>query len=115
MAALECLQRAFEIAINYSVYNRGASSNILKLRYDTELLVTGKKSKKSLSERYTEAKKKTPPPQQKPASKKPKKQQVYTMKASTPQKKFPIFLTLVGLTSAISLGMIITLFLIIKF
>lgn len=115
MAALECLQRAFEIAINYSVYNRGASSNILKLRYDTELLVTGKKSKKSLSERYTEEKKKTPLPKQKPASKKTKKQQVYTMKASTPQKKFPWFLTLVGLTSAISLGMIITLFLIIKF
>ena len=59
MTALECLQRAFEAAISYSVYNRGASANILKLRYDTELLVTVKKKKKSLSEKYTEAKQKT--------------------------------------------------------
>ena len=36
--ALECLKRAFEIAINYAVYNRNASTDILKLRYDTELL-----------------------------------------------------------------------------
>lgn len=57
MEALECLQRAFEVAINYSVYNRSASSNILKLRYDTELLITGKKKEKSLAEKYTEAKK----------------------------------------------------------
>ena len=59
MTALECLQRAFEAAISYSVYNRGASANILKLRYDTELLVTGKKKQKSLSEKYTESKQKT--------------------------------------------------------
>ena len=56
MEALECLQRAFEVAINYSVYNRSASSNILKLRYDTELLITGKKKEKSLAEKYIEAK-----------------------------------------------------------
>ena len=56
--ALECLQRAFEVAINYSVYARGASQNILKKRYDTTLLVTGQKDKKTLSEKYTEAKKK---------------------------------------------------------
>ena len=48
MDALECLQRAFEVAINYSVYNMGAKESILSLRYDTELLVTGKKAKKSL-------------------------------------------------------------------
>lgn len=43
--ALECLQRAFEVAINYCVYSNGAGSKLLKLRYDTELLVTGVKSK----------------------------------------------------------------------
>ena len=56
MDALECLQRAFEVAINYSVYNKGAKDSILNLRYDTELLVTGKKSKKSLAEKYKEEK-----------------------------------------------------------
>lgn len=54
--ALECLQRAFEVAINYCVYSNGAGSKLLKLRYDTELLVTGVKSKKSLSDRYIEEK-----------------------------------------------------------
>lgn len=72
MTALECLQRAFEAAISYSVYNRGASANILKLRYDTELLVTGKKKQKSLSEKYTEAKQKTVTKSKK--NKTPKKQ-----------------------------------------
>ncbi len=56
MDALECLQRAFEVAINYSVYNKGAKDSVLNLRYDTELLVTGNKSKKSLAEKYAEEK-----------------------------------------------------------
>ena len=56
MTALECLKRSFEIAINYSVYNQGANANILKLDYDVELLITDKKSKKSLKERYEEEK-----------------------------------------------------------
>ena len=56
MTALECLKRSFEVAINYSVYNQGANANILKLDYDVELLVTDKKSKKSLKERYEEEK-----------------------------------------------------------
>ncbi len=56
ITALECLKRSFEIAINYSVYNQGASSNILKLNYDIELLITGKKSKLSLKEKYEKAK-----------------------------------------------------------
>ena len=58
IVALECLQRSFEVAINYSVYNQGASTNILKLDYDVELLVTDKKAKKSLKEKYEEEKKK---------------------------------------------------------
>lgn len=55
ITALECLQRAFEIAINYSVYNRGAKPDILDLNYDVELLATGRKSK-SLAEKYNEKK-----------------------------------------------------------
>lgn len=56
MEALECLQRAFEAAISYCVYSKGTSKNLLKLRYDTELLITGQKSKKTLAEKYKEKK-----------------------------------------------------------
>ena len=62
MDALECLKRAFEVAINYAVYTMGADTDILKLRYDTELLVTGKKSKKTLSEKFKEESSKTSSP-----------------------------------------------------
>ena len=64
MTALECLKRAFEVAINFSVYSQGAPSSILKLDYDIDLLITKEKSKKSLTEKYKEAKQqeiKTPP------------------------------------------------------
>lgn len=54
--ALECLQRAFEISINYAVYYQKAKTNLLKLRYDTELLVTGEKSKQALAEKYKKEK-----------------------------------------------------------
>lgn len=85
--ALECLQRAFEAGLNYAVFNKKASTDILKLRYDTELLITGNPSKKSLSDKYIEAKdtaqktakKKTAKKTQKP------KQQVSTM-SSVPRK-----------------------------
>ena len=59
MEALECLQRAFEIALNYCVYSCNEDRRILKLRYDTELLVTGKKSRKTLAEKYIKEKEKT--------------------------------------------------------
>jgi len=115
MAALECLQRAFEVAINYSVYNCGAGSNILKLRYDTELLVTGKKQKKSLSERYAEEKSyaerntATLSRQKTVSKKKTEKKQSYKMSTSTPKKSFSIFWILLGITTGISLGTILTL------
>lgn len=116
--ALECLQRAFEVAINYSVYARGASQNILKKRYDTTLLVTGEKNKKSLTQKFTEAKRKASQPprtEKKSTPTKKKKSQVYSMKTSTPKNKIPFFWIFVGLSSAVSLGMIITLFIIVKF
>ena len=53
--ALECLQRAFEAGLNYAVYKKNANPELLKLQYDVELLVTGNPSKKTLSEKYTEA------------------------------------------------------------
>lgn len=68
MLALECLQRAFELSINYCVHIQGASKDILKLNYDVELLVTEKKSKKSLKEKYVEEK------QKQEIQEKPKKQ-----------------------------------------
>lgn len=54
--ALECLKRCFEICINYCVYTQGASDDILKFNYDVELLITNKKSKKTLKEKYEEKK-----------------------------------------------------------
>ena len=54
--ALECLKRSFETALTYCVYNQGAPANILKLNYDVEMLITDKKSKKSLKEKYEEEK-----------------------------------------------------------
>ncbi len=56
MTALECLRRSFEVAINYCVYHLGADPDILKLNYDVELLITNKKSKVSLKEKYEQAK-----------------------------------------------------------
>ena len=56
LQATECLQRAFEVALNYAVYYKKAGTKLLRLRYDTEMLVTGKKSKKSLAEKYEEEK-----------------------------------------------------------
>lgn len=59
MVALECLQRAFEVAINYGVYYKKSDSKILNLEFDIDLLITGKKSKQSLAEKYVQEKKKT--------------------------------------------------------
>lgn len=56
---LECLKRAFEVAISYCIYNNKADSKLMRISYDTELLVTGKKTTKSLSDKYKEAKKDT--------------------------------------------------------
>lgn len=120
MEALECLQRAFEVAINYSVYNRSASSNILKLRYDTELLVTGKKKEKSLAEKYTEAKKQTTKKtttktkaKKNTTNKKKFQKQSSVMVCKTPKKRISLYWIFVGISCIISLtivlGMIIAL------
>ena len=136
METLECLKRAFEVAISYCIYNNKADSKLMRISYDTELLVTEEKSTKSLSERYKEAKtqKSTSAPietkTKKNASKpnfkttksakssksvKPtkKKKQSITM-ACKKKKKFSIFWVLVGITFLISALIFLVLFLSIK-
>ena len=112
--ALECLQRAFEVAINYSVYNQHANSNLLKLNYDVELLITGKKSKTSLKERFEneKAKQKTQPKKEKTSTKvtKPsfevkKEKRSNTKKSEIKEKvqiRVPFFWKEVGFFSIIS-------------
>ena len=114
MEALECLQRAFEVGINYAVYNKKAKTNILKLRYDTELLVTGKKSKKSLSEKYLEekakeksfTKRKNPP---KTKKSKTSKKQVYSMKSESASKGIPFYWIFVGFSFVVAVVVMLIL------
>ena len=113
--ALECLQRAFEVGLNYDVYNQHAKDDILKLQYDVELLVTGNHSKKSLSEKYVEAKEQAAKTTKTKKSSKTKqsapkeKPQVSTMK-SVPKKNFnyPFWIT-VGVFLFVSLVLAIYL------
>jgi hypothetical protein len=107
MEALECLQRAFEIAINYCVYSCNEDRRILKLQYDIDLLVTGKKSRKKLSDRYTEAKEKTA---KKSTSKTTKPKPQYCSVKSQPQKaKKSFFWYFVGISAIISAFLLLLL------
>ena len=111
MVALECLQRAFELSINYAVYYQKAKSNLLKLQYDTELLITGKKAKKTLKEKYEEEKAKTPV-EVEVKNTKPKKSKTKQTKAKTYNKpNFPIFKWFFILSIIISTVLILTIFL----
>lgn len=123
--ALECLKRAFEVAISYCIYNRKANPKIMRLSYDTELLVTGEKTKK-LSDRYKEAKEKAvkssdfDEPKLKKSSATKSKSTKTTKKKTTKKqssvmvckskKSFPIFWILVGITFVISLLIFLVLF-----
>lgn len=125
MEALECLKRAFEVAISYCIYNRKANPKIMRLSYDTELLVTGEKNKK-LSDRYKEAKEKAvkssdfDEPKLKKSSETKSKSTKTTKKKTTKKqssvmvckskKSFPIFWILVGITFVISFLIFLVLF-----
>ena len=125
MEALECLKRAFEVAISYCIYNRKANPKIMRLSYDTELLVTGEKNKK-LSDRYKEAKEKAvkssdfDEPKLKKSSATKSKSTKTTKKKTTKKqssvmvckskKSFPIFWILVEITFVISLFIFLVLF-----
>lgn len=52
--ALECLQRAFEVAVMFYSAKNGQDTAVAKLLFDEELLVTGKRSKdkNTLKEKY---------------------------------------------------------------
>lgn len=59
ITALECLKRAFEISINYTLAKSGQNPKIDAMQFDEELLVLGTKNKKiSLKEKYVEQKQK---------------------------------------------------------
>lgn len=111
VVALECLQRAFEIAISFALYrgNYDKKLNLLKLRYDTGLLVTGEKTKQTLAEKYAEKKARESrvevlngsDKKSKKTAKKPVKQS-YTMKVKEPRKSlFKNFVMVSAILSAI--------------
>lgn len=115
--ALECLQRAFEVAINFALIKNSADKEVLSLQYDEELLITGKRSKeKTLQQKYTKMKQKEAlaPKKQKTASKtlpKPKKPKTSPAPSDYPKKKKPkskpvknnFFWKFIGVLSAVSL------------
>lgn len=133
METLECLKRAFEVAISYCIYNNKADAKLMRISYDTELLVTGEKSTKSLSERYKKAKSQTsektnssskksftksekstnPAKKSKSSQVTKKKKQVSTMVCKK-KKKYSIFWILVGITFLISSVIFWVLFLSVK-
>ena len=101
MEALVCLQRAFEVGINFAVYNKKEKASILKLRYDTELLITGKKTKKSLTERYIEEKEKAKTFTKRKTNTNKKsaalKKQSYSIKSkNNHNNQYPIYWIIVG-------------------
>ncbi len=108
MEALECLQRAFEVAINYCVYSHGYERNLLKLNFDTELLITGKKPRKSLSEKYQEEKSKTAAKTKKQTKQK-NKPQYCSVKSQSQKNTKPLFWIFVMISALVSLMMIIIL------
>lgn len=116
MTALECLQRSFETALSYVVYNKKGNPDLLKLKYDAELLVTGKPSKKTLSEKYIEEREKAESLSSTKAKDKktktvtkPKKAktQVSSMKSVPRKSKISKFWIVVGVSFIISLFMMI--------
>ena len=107
--ALECLQRAFEVAINYSVYHKKADRKILNLHYDTEELITGKKTPKSLAEKYQTAKSKVKPQNPQKGTKK----QIHTMptKALAYSKEIHFPIKLLGIAIGCTLLFVLIIFL----
>lgn len=118
MAALECLQRAFEVALSYCVYNRGADRRILNKHYDVELLVTGNKNK-TLAERYKEAKVKSKAGIEKKIPERKRKTPKQNTTSRKPVKnknkhsfKISVFWVLFGISAVISICMILFILLV---
>lgn len=112
--ALECLQRAFEAAVNFATTTPDYNPKIENLVYDEELLITGKKSRsKTLQEKYLEEKKKelkksTAPAKKKQTAqtrtttKKPASKRQYSVTKKQNGKKFSIFKILLTVSSIIA-------------
>jgi len=109
MEALECLKRAFEIAINYCVYSCNDDRRILKLKYDTELLITQKKKRKTLSKKYEEAKNVSSKNKIAKSKEKNTKPQYCSVKSKNQNKKRPYFWYFVGFSAIISIIMALIL------
>ena len=118
--AFECLKRAFEAGINYAVYYKKSDSDFLKLEYDSELLITGKKSKETLAKKYEKQKEKFATvkkskndvkgkKQSKKTPAKPLKKQIYTMNSISQKHNFSPFWIFLGIAFLISFGLIIFL------
>ena len=102
--ALECLQRAFEVAINYAVYIKNAGKDKLDLHFDIDLLATGRKNK-SLARKYRKAKEEWVNEKESKTSKSKqpiKKTQHSTMKSTPKPKKITPYWILVGISSIIA-------------
>ena len=114
--ALECLQRAFEIAISYALYRSTSSkkTDLLKLRYDTELLITGKRKTLSLKEKYAEEKARENRNNKESTQKTQKKstQQSHKMKTKNhPKKNFSFFKLFLKISALISIILVLTIYL----
>ena len=118
ITALECLQRAFEIAINYSVYIKKAPKDNFDLHFDIDLLATGKKNRK-LAKEYQKAKgkyseeddfnAKTPVKKAKQTKTKYKKSQQSEMKSSPKPPKISPYWYVVGFFSVVAIFLMLFL------
>lgn len=108
--ALECLQRAFEVAINYAVYIQDAGKDKLDLHFDIDLLATGRKNK-SLARKYQKAKGvnvKGVNGTLKTKTKKAENRVQQTSMKSTPKpKKITPYWILVGISSIVAFCLVI--------
>ena len=109
MLALECIQRAFEIALNYAVYYKKASNNLLNLQFDTEMLITGEKSieQKSLKDKYKTLKKQQKISKQQNVTKKNKKEK--SSLKSEPKKNNIFFKVILLISAIISISLLLTI------
>ena len=109
--ALECLQRAFEAAVNFVSSIPNSNPDIENLIYDEELLITGKKSRtKTLQEKYLAEKEKElksssveKSGRKERTAKQTKPKRQYSVTKKQEGKKFPLFATLLGISFAVAL------------
>lgn len=85
--ALECLERAYEIAIFYSNIKHGYNKKIDKTVFSEELLMTGAKTSTKLKEKYTQELKKARTKTSSPKSKYKKVQKSAQKQKSKKKKK----------------------------